>query len=113
MAHKIHNQKIFRLIREHLAHSDSLTWHSCEKHWSAAPDIIPELRQNPRNAAVDILGAFQPPQVILTVHSDMTDAETAVRKAVRFLEASIEESYHAGTNRNDGVNFQNHLEMLL
>ena len=41
------------------------------------------------------------------------DAETAVRKAFRFLEASIEESYRAGTDRNDGVNFQNHLEMLL
>lgn len=42
-----------------------------------------------------------------------TNAETAVRKAVRFLEASIEESYRARTDRNDGVNFQNHLEMLL
>ncbi len=40
-------------------------------------------------------------------------AEYAVRKAVRFLEASIAETFAEGTNRNDGVNFQNHLEMLL
>lgn len=39
-------------------------------------------------------------------------AVSAVRKAVRFLEVSIEESFRAGTDRNDGVNFQNHLEML-
>lgn len=37
----------------------------------------------------------------------------AVEKAVRFLEASIAESYARGTDRNDGVNFQNYLEMLL
>lgn len=40
-------------------------------------------------------------------------AKAAVEKAVRFLSASIEESFKEGTNRNDGVNFQNHLEMLL
>lgn len=40
-------------------------------------------------------------------------AQHAVPKAVRFLEASIQESFLEGTNRNDGVNFQNHLEMLL
>ncbi len=40
-------------------------------------------------------------------------AKTAVEKAVRFLSASIEESFKEGTDRNDGVNFQNHLEMLL
>lgn len=39
--------------------------------------------------------------------------QAAVEKAVRFLEASIAESFRAGTNRNDGVNFENHLEMLL
>lgn len=39
--------------------------------------------------------------------------ECAVQKAVRFLEASIKESFKEGTNRNDGVNFQNYLEMLL
>lgn len=39
-------------------------------------------------------------------------AQYAVEKAVRFLEASISESYVCGTDRNDGVNFQNHLEML-
>lgn len=37
----------------------------------------------------------------------------AVEKAARFLEASIAETYKRGTDRNDGVNFQNHLEMLL
>lgn len=37
----------------------------------------------------------------------------AVEKAARFLEASIAETYERGTDRNDGVNFQNHLEMLL
>lgn len=40
-------------------------------------------------------------------------AVQAVEKAVRFLEASIAETHALGTNRNDGVNFQNHLEMLL
>lgn len=40
-------------------------------------------------------------------------AKDAVEKAVRFLSASIEESFREGTNRNDGVNFQNHMEMLL
>lgn len=39
--------------------------------------------------------------------------ECAVQRAVHFLEVSIKESFEAGTNRNDGVNFQNHLEMLL
>ena len=39
--------------------------------------------------------------------------ERAVQKAVRFLEASIQESFQEGTDRNDGVNFQNYLEMLL
>lgn len=39
--------------------------------------------------------------------------EFAVEKAVRFLEASIAETYARGTDRNDGVNFQNYLEMLL
>lgn len=38
--------------------------------------------------------------------------QSAVEKAVRFLEASIAETYLQGTDRNDGVNFQNHLEML-
>lgn len=42
-----------------------------------------------------------------------TDAETAVRKAMRFLEASIADSFRAGTDRNDGVDFQTHLGMLL
>ncbi len=40
-------------------------------------------------------------------------AQYAVEKAVRFLEASISESYVCATDRNDGVNFQNYLEMLL
>lgn len=40
-------------------------------------------------------------------------AQNAVEKAVRFLEASIAETHALGTNRNDGVNFQNHLELLL
>lgn len=40
-------------------------------------------------------------------------AEHAVQKAVRFLEASIRDSFQEGTNRNDGVNFQKYLEMLL
>ncbi|MGN0520476.1 MAG: pyridoxamine kinase [Candidatus Fimenecus sp.] len=39
--------------------------------------------------------------------------EHAVQKAVRFLEASIKDSFHERTNRNDGVNFQKYLEMLL
>lgn len=39
--------------------------------------------------------------------------ERAVQRAVRFLEASIEDSFKEGTDRNDGVNFQNYLEMLL
>lgn len=42
-----------------------------------------------------------------------TDAETAVRRTVRFLEASIADSFRAGTDRNDGVDFQTHLEMVL
>lgn len=40
-------------------------------------------------------------------------AQYAVEKAVRFLEMSIADTYACGTDRNDGVNFQNHLEMLL
>lgn len=40
-------------------------------------------------------------------------AESAVQKAVRFLEVSIRDSFREGTNRNDGVNFQKYLEMLL
>ncbi len=40
-------------------------------------------------------------------------AEYAVEKAVRFLELSLADTYACGTDRNDGVNFQNHLEMLL
>ena len=40
-------------------------------------------------------------------------AEHAVQKAVRFIEASIGDSFKEGTNRNDGVNFQKYLEMLL
>lgn len=39
--------------------------------------------------------------------------ERAVQKAVRFLEASIQDSFKEGTDRNDGVNFQKYLEMLL
>lgn len=41
------------------------------------------------------------------------NAESAVRKAARFLETSIKDSFYEGTNRNDGVNFQKYLEMLL
>lgn len=37
----------------------------------------------------------------------------AVERAVRFLEASIRDSYLAGDDRNAGVNFENYLEMLL
>lgn len=40
-------------------------------------------------------------------------ARHAVETAVRFLEASIKDSFSEGSDRNDGVNFQNHLEMLL
>ncbi|MGN0572044.1 MAG: pyridoxamine kinase [Candidatus Fimenecus sp.] len=39
--------------------------------------------------------------------------EHAVQKAVQFLEASIKDSFTEGTNRNDGVNYQKYLEMLL
>lgn len=37
----------------------------------------------------------------------------AVETAARFLEVSIQESFLEDTDRNDGVDFQNHLEMLL
>ena len=39
--------------------------------------------------------------------------EKAVQTAVRFLEKSIEDSFKEGNDRNEGVNFQKYLSMLM
>lgn len=42
-----------------------------------------------------------------------TPLSVCVEKATRFLESSIRDTYLAKTDRNDGVNFQTYLEMLI
>lgn len=41
-----------------------------------------------------------------------TNIEYAVELAAKFLSKAIESSFHEGSDRNDGVNFQEYLEML-
>lgn len=41
-----------------------------------------------------------------------TNIEYAVELAAKFLSKAIESSFHKGSDRNDGVNFQEYLEML-
>lgn len=42
-----------------------------------------------------------------------TSLTYAVELATRFLEKAIRDSYREGTDRNDGVNFQKYMEMLI